>query len=103
MNRDGIPNALHHPVTKPAGYTQGEIECIDAQRSCLTAEEYRGSCKAQALQYIWRERHKGGDEDLKKAIWWLRMALGDDPRTDRNPVYKDPYDWTENTFGFTPK
>lgn len=71
------------PVNNPAGYTQGEIECVDAERSCLTPEEFRGACKAQALQYLWRERLKGGDEDLRKAIWWLRMAVGDDPRADR--------------------
>ena len=70
----------HDPVNRPAGYNQGKIECVDGCRSSLTAEEFRGSCKAQAMQYIWRERLKGGDEDLRKAIWWLRMAVGDDPR-----------------------
>jgi len=73
----------HDPVTHPEGYTQGDIECVDGERSALTAEEFRGKCKGAALEYIWRERHKGGDEDLRKAIWWLRMATGDDPRTDR--------------------
>jgi hypothetical protein len=70
-------------VNRPPHYTGGEIECVDASRSSLTAEEFRGSCKAQAQQYIWRERQKGGDEDLRKAIWWLRMAVGDDPRKER--------------------
>lgn len=22
----------------------------------------------------WREKHKGGDEDLKKGVWYLRKA-----------------------------
>lgn len=73
----------HDPVERPAGYTQGDVECVDAERACLTPEEFRGACKAQALQYLWRERLKGGDQDLRKAIWWLRMAVGDDPRLDR--------------------
>ncbi len=90
--RDGMAQALHKvrgdemnhdPVNRPAGYTQGDIECVDAELSALTADEFRGLCKGQALQYIWRERQKGGVEDLRKAIWWLRMAAGDDPRTER--------------------
>jgi len=72
------------PVNKPAHYNDGEIECIDAMRSALTDEEFRGGCKMQAMQYIWRERLKGGDQDLQKAVWWLRMASGDDPREYRN-------------------
>ncbi len=67
-------------VNRPIHYRQGVIECVDAMRSALTEEEFRGGCKKEALQYIWRERHKNGDEDLRKAIWWLRMATGDDPR-----------------------
>lgn len=71
------------PVTKPEGYNMGEIECIDAMRSALNAAEFRGGCKMQAMQYVWRERYKGGDQDIEKAIWWLRMAIGDDPRDYR--------------------
>lgn len=62
-------------VTAPAHYRQGDVECIDAIESALTAEEFRGHCKANALKYIWRERYKGQDESLKKAIWYLERAL----------------------------
>jgi hypothetical protein len=67
----------------PDHYKHSEIECVDALRAALTDEEFRGGCKAQALQYIWRERHKGGDTDLLKAVWWLRTAAGYDPREER--------------------
>jgi len=63
------------PVNAPAHYRTGDIECIDAIESALTAEEFRGHCKANALKYIWRERHKGQDESLKKAIWYLERAV----------------------------
>ena len=62
-------------VNRPSHYTQGEIECIDAMRSALTEEEFRGGCKMQTLQYIWREGDKGGDEDIGKSIWWLIRVL----------------------------
>ncbi len=62
------------PVNRPAHYTQGGIECIDAIRAALTPEEFRGFCKGNVLKYAWRERHKGGDESLKKAAWYLKRA-----------------------------
>ncbi|MEX0385842.1 DUF3310 domain-containing protein [Spiribacter onubensis] len=62
-------------VNSPSHYTQGPIECIEAMESALTPEEFRGACKANALKYIWREQKKGGNESLKKAIWYLERAL----------------------------
>jgi len=62
-------------VNHPPHYLQGKIECIEALESALTAEEFRGYCKAAALKYIWREKHKGGDESLEKAIWYLQRAV----------------------------
>lgn len=56
-------------------YRQGEIECIDAIRAALTDEEWRGFCKGSVLQYVWREKHKGGDETLVKAQDYLRWAV----------------------------
>jgi len=61
-------------VKQPTHYTTGPIECIDAIRSALTEEEFRGYCKGNVLKYTWREKLKGGDEDLKKAgvyLSWL--------------------------------
>lgn len=48
-------------------------ELIDWLRQILTPEEFRGGCKMQVLQYVARERQKGGEEDLKKAIWYLEQ------------------------------
>jgi len=56
-------------INHPDHYTSGNIDCIDAIRSALTPEEWRGCIKGNAIEYIWRERHKGGDEDLGEAIW----------------------------------
>jgi hypothetical protein len=65
-------DGLHYDaVNHPPHYTQGGIECIDAIKAALTPEEWRGYCKGNALKYVWRERHKGGDESLQKAAWYL--------------------------------
>lgn len=61
-------------VNNPPHYKAGSIECIDAIKSALSAEEFRGYCKGNALKYVWREAHKGQDESLKKAIWYLNKT-----------------------------
>jgi hypothetical protein len=58
-------------VNSPEHYTQGSVECIDAIEAALSADEFRGYCKANVLKYLWRERHKGGVESLRKAQWYL--------------------------------
>ena len=63
------------PVNSPSHYNQGEIECIDAIEAALNDIEFRGYCKGNAIKYIWRERHKGQDESIKKAIWYLNRIL----------------------------
>lgn len=65
------------PVNRPDHYTSGNIECIDAIRAALTDDEFRGYCKGNMLKYIWRERHKGGVESLKKARWYLDRLISE--------------------------
>lgn len=62
-------------VSHPGHYTSGKIEVIDIIEDQLTPEEYRGYIKGQVIKYITRERHKNGDEDLKKAHWYLTRYL----------------------------
>jgi hypothetical protein len=62
-------------VNHPTHYTDGGIECIEAIESALTNEEYRGFLKGNVLKYIWRERHKGETESLKKARWYLDCLI----------------------------
>ena len=63
-------------VNSPSHYTRGAIECIDAIRAALTDEEFRGYCKGNMIKYVWRERYKGGNQDLEKAATYERLALG---------------------------
>ena len=39
-------------------------------------EEFAGYCKGNVLKYVWRERHKGGAESLRKSQWYLARLLG---------------------------
>jgi len=62
-------------VNHPSHYTDGGIECIDALEAQLTTEEYRGYLKGNIAKYIWRERHKGKTESLKKAQFYLNRLI----------------------------
>lgn len=62
-------------VNHPPHYKRGSVECIDAIQAALTDEEFRGYCKGNAMKYVYRERHKGGSEDLKKAVWYLERGV----------------------------
>lgn len=63
-------------VNSPLHYNAGSVECIDAIRAALTTEEFRGFCKGNVIKYVWRERHKGGAESIKKAEWYLEKLNG---------------------------
>lgn len=66
---------MRDDVNNPEHYTRGGIECIDAIKSALTPEEFRGFLKGNILKYTWRERHKGGVQSLQKAQWYLNKLL----------------------------
>ena len=70
-------------VNQPPHYAgQGEVECIDVMRQIAPAA-FEEHCRLTAFKYVWRANDKGDrEQDLKKAVWYLRMAVGDDPRAD---------------------
>jgi hypothetical protein len=69
--KEGTPVILPDVVNHPPHYNDGEIECIEAIEAQQTLEEFRGYLKGNIAKYLWRERHKGGTESLKKAQWYL--------------------------------
>jgi len=75
LTQEGPPVLQKDVVNHPSHYTDGGIECIDAIEAQLTPEEFRGYCKGNCAKYLWRERHKGGTESLKKAQWYLNRLI----------------------------
>jgi len=69
-------------VHSPAHYTFGEIETIDYIRDKLTGDEFVGYCIGNVIKYISRHRHKGGKEDLQKALVYLKWAIDNYDSTD---------------------
>ena len=63
------------PVNRPAHYTSGGIECIDAMQAAFGDDAVKGFCLCNAFKYLWRHRSKNGVEDLKKARWYLNRLI----------------------------
>lgn len=62
-------------VNHPIHYTQGDIECWEAECAMAGKENFILHCALSAFKYIWRYRFKNGLEDLKKARWWIDKAI----------------------------
>lgn len=74
---------MNDNVNKPAHYTQGSVECIDGiEAACAGLSGFEGYCTGNAVKYLWRWKHKGGREDLRKAAWYINRLLEqvDEPR-----------------------
>lgn len=71
-------------VDHPSHYNQGDIECIDALKACLTPEEFRGFLKGNTIKYLWRSEDKGNPvEDLEKAAWYLDRLIEERKEKDK--------------------
>ncbi len=67
-------------IDHPPHYTSSEAKCsaCGEQIECIDITEHMGFNLGNAMKYIWRADLKGNrDDDLKKAIWYLRRELGE--------------------------
>lgn len=63
-------------VNNPSHYNKGSVECIDAIKSSLEPNEFRGYLKGNVQKYMWRYESKVNPlEDLKKAKWYLERLI----------------------------
>lgn len=78
-NADAAPTTSDN-VNHPSHYTQGGVECIDAlQAATVNLQGIEAVCTANAIKYLWRWKQKNGEEDLKKARWYIDELIGMQP------------------------
>ena len=59
-------------VNHPSHYCQdGQMECIDEMVMFFGRETVKSFCLCNAWKYRYRANSKNGDEDLKKAAWYV--------------------------------
>jgi hypothetical protein len=62
-------------VNHPAHYEgQTSIECIEAMQIAFGKRAVADFCMCNAFKYLWRHKNKNGQEDLRKAQWYLDKA-----------------------------
>ena len=58
-------------VNHPAHYETGKFERIDVMIETQGIEATKNVCVCNAFKYIYRHNMKNGEEDLRKAKWYL--------------------------------
>lgn len=62
-------------VNHPSHYADSCcIECFDAMLLAFGYEYMYNHCLITAFKYLWRWKHKNGEEDVNKANWYLKKA-----------------------------
>ena len=62
-------------VNHPAHYNQGKYECIDEMIALFGTKAVIGFCMCNIYKYKTRASHKNGEEDLRKADWYMDKLL----------------------------
>jgi hypothetical protein len=68
---------MYNPVSHPAHYTAGKIECIDAIEAALGRQGMKAFLTGQCLKYLWRHelKHENPDIDLRKCRFYLDRLI----------------------------
>lgn len=62
-------------MNHPAHYEgQTSMECIEAMQIAFGKKAVIDFCMCNAFKYLWRHKNKNGEEDLRKAQWYLSRA-----------------------------
>ena len=69
-------------INHPLHYTIGKYECIDEMIAMFGIEDVKAFCRCNVYKYRYREKLKNGDEDLKKAEWYISKLIELESRND---------------------
>lgn len=65
----------HDPVSRPAHYNNGKVECIEYIKQQL-GSEFPSYLEGSAIKYIHRHRMKDANiQDLQKAKWYIDKLI----------------------------
>lgn len=81
-------------VNHPSHYEQScSLECIEAMEIIFGVETVVKFCTLNAFKYIWRWKHKNGQEDLKKAKWYIDRVCSYYSAATEVVMYNIDQDW----------
>lgn len=73
VNEEPVADLVNHPPHYKLAGGLEVIDIIEAATKDLVGMD--AVCTANAIKYILRWKHKGGVEDVEKAIWYLRKMV----------------------------
>lgn len=62
---------MNDNINHPTHYNQNGMECIDEMILIFGAEAVKHFCLCNVWKYRYRANKKNGEEDLKKANWYI--------------------------------
>lgn len=65
---------VSHAVNHPKHY-QGKYECIDEMIAMFGVEAVKHFCMCNVYKYRFRAARKNGEEDIKKAEWYMEYLM----------------------------
>lgn len=90
-------------VNHPSHYADGcSLECIDVMEAVFGPEVVFDYAIVNAFKYLWRYKNKNGQEDIRKAEWYLDKAHELDNKEDLVGSRRDKY-WAVRELYFKVK
>ncbi len=73
---------MKETVNHPAHYNSLSAKCSCGKTiECIDVVRHLSFNIGNAIKYLWRWEHKGGIEDLKKAIWYINDEIENKSKT----------------------
>lgn len=69
---DAAPDNVNHPAHYEL---PGGIECFDVLLATQGLDAVKNFCICNAMKYLFRRNRKNGDEDVKKAAWYIAKYI----------------------------
>lgn len=68
----------YNNVSNPKHYAGStSLECIECMKVTFGAKAVYAFCLCNSFKYLWRYKNKNGEEDIKKARWYLDYVQHD--------------------------
>ena len=75
VKEDVVNSPKHYKLVGDVEVKHVVKEVLDRWDDNFDISSYRGGCMKEAIQYILRAPLKNGEEDIEKAIWYLKEFL----------------------------